>query len=263
MTNVQFLVSKVYATIDDNGQERDVNKNQLVVIQDNDALVKSLVSEGNFVEIQNGLYMEYENKINALTRKYKSQVEAIEKSTDPIYSIEANGTTKKHYDIKALRSQLESEVKALVKEYFAELDLALEEARVLDAQSYTPFGSAETTKANAIVNKFEVGAYIDYADAKQSLSVALNEMNDAELTAVGTLLGRIKEVVFTNESSELYAKTFFATVVDYVGSAQPISMERALKDMKRIDIGSEYNRFMSIEQARRGFNGEVTASLNA
>lgn len=82
MTNVQFLVSKVYATIEDNGAERDVNKNQLVVIQDNDALVKSLVSEGNFVEIPNGLYMEYENKINALTRSYKTQVEAIEKSDD-------------------------------------------------------------------------------------------------------------------------------------------------------------------------------------
>lgn len=88
-------------------------------------------------------------------------------------------------------------------------------------------------------------------------------MNDAELTAVGTLLGRIKDVVFTNESNELYAKTFFATVVDYVGSAQPISMERALKDMKRIDIGSEYNTFMAIMQASRGYNGEVTATLRA
>lgn len=261
MTNVQFLVSKVYATIDDAGHERQVNKNELIVIQDNASLVKTLVSEGNFTEIPNGLYMEFENKINALTRQYKSQVEAIEKSDDPIYAVEANGTTKKHYDIKALRSQLEIEVKALVKEYFNELDLAIEEARILDAQSFTPFGSAETTKADAIINKFEIGSYIDYATAKESLAIALNEMNDSELTAVGTLLQRVKDIIYKNETSDANASSFFSLIVDTIATAQPISMERALNDMKLVNIGSEYNTFMAIEQASRGFNGEVTTSL--
>lgn len=263
MTNVQFLVPKIYATIEDNGAERNVNKGELIVIQDNPQLVKALLDGGNFEDIPNGLYEEKNNEINALTRKYKTEVQAIEMSKDPLYDIESNGTTKRHYDIKEKRMELEREVKAIVKTYFDELDKAIEEARVLDAQSYTPFGQAETIKANAIVNKFEINSFVSYADAKESLTVALNEMNDAELTAVGTLLQRVKDIIYANESSELFARTFFNTVVDYVASAQPISLEDALKQLKRIDIGDEYNRFMAIEQARRGFNGEVTATLRA
>lgn len=258
---VQFIMSRVYKTIDDNGTQRNINRNQLVIIEDNAALVNELVRNQEAEEVPGDHYRDYNARINACYRRYKQQIDKIQQSNDPIYDVEKNGTTKRYYDIKALRIDMESEVRAIEHEYDELMHAAIQEAKKSDALAVTLYTPADESLTKALVNKFKINALTNYDDAKQTFKDSLEQMTLEQLTALSLSVDEIKSVIYANEQTPALAAAFFGNVVDRIQSAQPISKAFALEQLHTVSIGDEYRRGNAILQASYGRKEKQEAKL--
>ncbi|WP_020007425.1 hypothetical protein [Salinicoccus albus] len=118
-----------------------------------------------FVHIDDSLYQEYTQKLDANNESYKKRIEAIRNSEDPVYSVDS----KAKYDIHALEEERDEKDASLRKEYDEKLNELKAQAIKELALNNSVTGSADAEVTATKVTQFNFQA------KTENIDVALNE----------------------------------------------------------------------------------------